>query len=196
MFQSGYVLCPACGSVVADAEGQLCAIDVPAQCCGATGAARETWPGLTAVKLLEILDSQDPAQHDGHRISVLFFASALEFMIEEVLVALVRRGTPHGALIEAVLDGHQGVHARRELYKKLTGTALGGVLKEPWGVTFLQDWAALTKARNKIAHGQYYYADSNNVLLLQRLRGTFLKAFVELHNHAMKCPLDPEEGNA
>ena len=193
MFDSGYLRCPACGILVCDPALELTAVEKPAPCCGARGASRGLWPGLQAIKLLEIAESQDQEQPEGHRIAVLFFASALEVMLEDVLVELLRQHTASEALSEAVLDCHQGVERRRALFGRLSGTALGDLLMEDWGQEFLRDWSTLAARRNKVAHGSYYYRGSEDVVLIQRMRASYLRAFVEMHNHVTRRAAVPSE---
>ncbi len=186
MFHSPYVRCPDCRMLVCDPELKLAAVDTPAPCCGARGASRGIWPGLQALKLLEIAEGQDQEQPEGHRIAVLFFASALEVMLEDVLVELLRQHTVSEALSEAVLDSHQGVERRRSLFGRLSGTALGDLLNEDWGQEFLRDWNMLAARRNKVAHGSYYYRGSEDVVVIHRMRRSYLRAFVEIHNHVTR----------
>ncbi len=117
---------------------------------------------------------------------VLFFASALEVMLEDVLVELLRQHTASEGLCEAVLDGYQGIERRRTLFGRLSGTALGDVLKEDWGQEFLRDWSRLTTQRNKIAHGSYYFRGSEDVELIRRLRTNLPRSFAEMHNHVTR----------
>lgn len=186
MFHSPYVRCPACRILVYDPELKLAAVDTPAPCCGARGAARRLWPGLQATKLLEIAESQDQQQPEGHRIAVLFFASALEVMLEDVLVELLQQHTASEALSDAVLESYQGVERRRNLFGRLSGTALGDLLKEEWGQEFLRDWNTLVARRNKVAHGSYYYGGSEDVVVVHRMRQSYVRAFVEIHNHVTR----------
>lgn len=186
MFATAYLRCPECHVIFADPDGKLSAVETPAPCCGARGDPRRIWPGRQALKLLEVVENQDVANPDEHRIALLFFASALELMLEAVLVELVRQHTTSDALSEAILDSYQGVERRRSLFSRLSGTSIGGVLSDEWGQEFLRDWKALATRRNKVAHGAYYYADSNDLLLMQRMRGSYLRAFVEMHNHVTR----------
>ena len=187
MFHSPYLRCPACQILVADPEYRLAAVDTPAPCCGAHGASRGIWPGLQALKLLEVVEAQDQEHPDGHRAALLFFASTLEVMLEDVIVELLRQHTESEELREAVLDSHQGVERRRTLFGRLSGTALGDLLKEGWGQEFLRDWTTLAGRRNKVAHGAYYYRGSEDNPLIRRMKGSFLRAFVEMHNHVTRC---------
>ncbi len=186
MFHSPYLRCPACGILVCDPTFDLVRVDNPAPCCGAHGESRSIWPGLQAIKLLEIAQDQDQESPEGQRISVLFLASALELMLEDVLVELLQQHTNSEALREAVLDAHQGVERRRTLFTKLNRASLGEVLAEQWGKEFLQDWKTLAERRNKIAHGKYYYRDSNDLELVRRISSGLLRAFVEVHNHVTR----------
>ena len=186
MFHTPYLRCPACDIIVLDPELKLAAVDEPAPCCGARGASRGIWPGLQAIKLLEISEAQDREQPDGQRIALLFFASALEVMLEDVLVEVLRQHTQSEELSEAVLDSHQGVERRRSLFGRLSGTSLGDLLQGDWGQQFLRDWTTLAQRRNKVAHGAYYYLGSEDGVLLERLRGTYLRAFTEMHNHVTR----------
>jgi hypothetical protein len=186
VFQSPYLRCPACQLIVADPELALLAVDAPAPCCGAHGEARTVWPGLQASKLLEVAQAQDRNQPDGHRIELLFFASALEVMLEDVLVEVLRQHTSSRELRDAVLDSYQGVERRRTLFGRLSGTTPGDLLRETWGQEFLRDWTTLASRRNKVAHGAYYYRGSEDLILIDRMRRTFLKAFVEMHNHVTR----------
>lgn len=193
MFHSPYVRCPACRIVVYDPELTLAAVATSAPCCGASGVSRRIWPGMQAVKLLEIAESQDQGEPEGHRIAVLFFASALEVMLEDVLFELIRQHTASEALSEAVLESYQGVGRRRSLFGRLSGTALGDLLKEDWGQEFLRDWSTLAERRNKVAHGSYYYRGSEDVELVDRMRRSYLRTFVEMHNHVTRRPTAPNE---
>ena len=186
MLHSPYLRCPACGILLFDPTFELAALAKPAPCCGAHGASREIWPGLQAMKLLEIVDSHDREPAEDHRIALLFLASALEIMLEDVLVELLRQETSSEVLIEATLDCNQGVERRRTLFGRLSGTPLGELLTEDWGQEFLRDWGTLSARRNKVAHGKYYYRGSEDVVLLQRVRRNCLRAFVEMHNRVSR----------
>jgi hypothetical protein len=137
------------------------------------------------MKLLEIAGNQDQTP-EGHRISILFFASALETILEDVIVELLKQLTASDALREAVLESNQGVGRRRELFGSLAGMPLGGLLNEDWGQAFLRDWSTLAQRRNKVAHGGYYYKGSDDVELLTRMRGNCLRVFVEMHNYVTR----------
>jgi hypothetical protein len=193
MLHSPYVRCPACRILVFDPELKLAALDTPAPCCGARGASRGIWPGLQALKLLEIAESQDQQQPEGHRITVLFFASALEVMLEDVLVELLQQHTSSEALSEAVLDSHQGIERRRDLFRQLAGTSLGDLLREDWGREFLLDWKTLAARRNKVAHGSYYYRGSEDMVTVHRMRNSYFPAFAEMHNHVTRHAATPRE---
>ena len=106
-------------------------------------------------------------------------------MLEDILVELIRAHTPSEPIREALLEAYEGVSRRRMLYKNLSGHALGDVLTEDWGQSFLADWAALASRRNKVAHGQYYFRASNDVELLKRVLRSFARAFVAMHNDAV-----------
>jgi hypothetical protein len=186
MFHSPYLRCPACRILLYDPGDKLGRLAEPAPCCGARGETRESWPGLQAIKLLEIAEGQDTDKPEGTRIGVLFFASAFEVMLEDILVELLRQHTASEGLCEAVLDGYQGIERRRTLFGRLSGTALGDVLKADWGQEFLRDWSTLTAQRNKIAHGSYYFRGSEDVELIRRLRTNFLRSFAEMHNHVTR----------
>lgn len=145
------------------------------------------------MKLLEIAEGQEKGEPEGHRIGVLFFASALEIMLEDVLVELIRQHTASEVLSEAFLESHQGVGRRRSLFGRLSGTALGDLLKEDWGQELLRDWTTLAERRNKVAHGSYYYQGSEDVVLIDRMRRSYLRAFVEMHNHVTHRSARPNE---
>ncbi len=196
MLHSPYLRCPACAMLVSDPMFELASLEKPAPCCGASGASRGIWPGLQARKLLEIADIQDNAQPDGHRIAILFLASALEIMLEDVLVELLRQDTASEALIEATLDSNQGVERRRVLFGRLNGTPLGELLTEGWGQEFLCDWSALAARRNKVAHGRYYYHGSEDVVLLERVRRDCLRAFAIMHNEVTRRAAMPRMADA
>jgi hypothetical protein len=193
MFDNPYVRCPACRLLVSDPELELLAVDKPAPCCGASGAARCSWPGLQANELLEIATSQDQGEPEGQRVAVLFFASALEVMLEDVLYELLQEHTSSEALRDAVLDSYQGVERRRSLFGRLA-RPLGELLSEPWGQELLRDWSTLAGRRNKVAHGSYYYRGSEDVALIQRMEEKYLRAFVEMHNHVTRQAMRVDEG--
>lgn len=182
MVESGFVRCPSCGILVHDPQLDLLRTGKAAPCCGAAGESREGWPSLQAIKLLEVADAQDRTSQDGQRVAVLFFASALEAMLEDLLVEVLRDHSSSEALRDAVLDGYEGVARRKQLFKRLSGRKLGDILSELWGQEFLADWERLSTRRNRIAHGSYYFPDSTDVLLMERLSGSMFKALAELNN--------------
>lgn len=186
MFNSPYLRCAACRILLFDPGYKLGWLSTPAPCCGAQGESPESWPGLQAIKLLEIAENQDIDTPEGIRVGVLFLASALEVMLEDVLVELLRQHTTSDGLREAVLEGYQGIERRRALFGRLSNTSLGDLLKEEWGQEFLRDWRTLTTQRNKIAHGSYYFRGSEDVELIKRLRASVLRSFVEMHNHVTR----------
>lgn len=186
MFPVSYLRCPECRIIVFDPELKLGAINMPAPCCGTHGTSRGIWPGIQAIKLLEVAQGQNSTHPDEHRIAVLFFASALEIMLEDVLVELLRQHTTSEDLRETVLDSNQGVERRRILFARLSGTTLGDLLKDDWGQEFLRDWTTLAAHRNKVAHGAYFYHGSEDIVLIDRIRQNCLRAFVEMHNYVTR----------
>ena len=143
------------------------------------------------MKVLEIAENQVLEQPEGHRIAVLFFASALEIMMEDVLVEILHLHTASEGLREIILDCNQGIARRRALFGSLSGTPLGKLLTEEWGQEFLRDWTTLAGHRNKLAHGSYFYRGSEDVMLLQRMRQNYLRVFVEMHNYVTRLAATP-----
>lgn len=82
---------------------------------------------------------------------------------------------------------------RPPLSREQNGTTLGDLLKEDWGQEFLRDWNTLAARRNKVAHGSYYYRGSEDVVAVHRMRGSYLRAFVEMHNYVTQRAAAPSE---
>jgi hypothetical protein len=177
-----FVICPTCGIVTHDPALNLADKDIPAPCCGASGETRGLWLPLPAVALLNLVENQDRHKDEGRRIAVVFLAAAVEILLEDVLSHLLRLHTTSDALVEATLDGYQGVARRRDLFNRLSARPMGEILIDKRLKEFLADWQSLIELRNKLAHGHAFVTSSRHDDLIRRVEGRACEAFAELEN--------------
>ncbi len=182
MIDSRYLQCPDCRKLVLDPNLQLGRVDTPCPLCAASGSSRGIWPGLDALKLLDVAFAQDLDLQDGHRVAVLFLASAFEVMLADILSTLVKDHCASERLADVVLDEWDTLARRKALFSSLSVRSLGEILNTPQDQQFLQDWDALAKRRNQMAHGHYYYRGSEDAVVLGRLQGQAFHAFAKIHN--------------
>lgn len=182
-----YVQCPSCRKVILDPHGELGRLDQPTPCCGASGEHRILWPSPETYDILGIARNQELATSQGRRIAIVFLASALEILFENVLWELLAAHGSSTSISELVLDGYQGRERRTTLFKNLSGKSVSEVLKNGRLETFHTDWTKLAKARNEIVHQYYYERTPEMQALIKRVVDRCFKAFAELHNYAVTC---------
>jgi hypothetical protein len=182
MINSEYLLCPDCRKLVHDPHLQLGRLTMPCPMCAASGSSRGTWPSLDPLKLLDVAFAQDLDSQDGHRVAILFLASAVEVMLADILSTLVKGHSTSERLADIVLDEWDTLSRRKTLFNRLSRRPLGDILSTPDEQHFLQDWDTLAKRRNQLAHGHYYYRGSEDAAVLTRLRADVFHAFAKLHN--------------
>lgn len=182
MIDSGYLQCPDCRKLVHDPNLELSRLEIACPLCASSGRSRGIWPSLDALKLLDVAFAQDLDSQDGHRVAVLFLASAFEVMLADILFTLVKGHSPSERLADVVLDEWDTLTRRRVLFSRLSLRPLGEILSTPAGQLFLQDWDALAKRRNHLAHGHYYYRGSEDAVVLRRLQENAFPKFASIHN--------------
>lgn len=182
VIESGYLECQDCRKLVHDPNLQLGRVDIPCPLCASFGSSRGIWPSLDALKLLDVAFDQDVDSQDGHRVAVLFLASAFEVMLADILSTLVKGHSPSERLADVVLDEWDTLARRKLLFNRLSVRPLGEILSTPAGQQFLQDWDALAKRRNQLAHGHYYYRGSEDAVVLRRLQEKAFQEFASIHN--------------
>lgn len=182
---SPYIQCPACRRLNFDPDRKLARRDEPAPCCGASGEARIIWPSAETHDILEIARKRRLGTAQGRRIAIVFLATALEMLLESILWELLAAHRSSVFLSEIILDGYRGRDRRIGLFKTLSGKSISNVLKAKKLENFLADWDEIARARNDIAHGQYFYERKGRTgVLIKRVINSCLQVFAELQNHA------------
>ncbi len=182
MIDSQYLQCPSCRKLIHDPALELGRVDTPCPLCEASGKSRGIWPSLNALKLLELAFVQDLASEDDHRVAVLFMASGFEVMFADILSFLVKSHRASERLGKIVIDEWDTIARSKQLFNRLSDKPLGEILNTAEGQQFLQDWDVLTKRRNNLAHGHYYYRGSLDGVVLERLKNQAFHAFAKVHN--------------
>lgn len=182
IYHSPYVQCPACGKIIPGSPSKLIRPDEPAPCCGATGEARLLWPSLEVHHFLELVHKQNLDSTNERRVAIVFLATVLELLLENVLWELVRTYTDSHQLAEYLFDTSWGKERRIRLYDKLSDRPLGELLQENGMGEFLKEWGELSSVRNKIVHGRYYASVATDADLIRHLSRDALKAFTLIHN--------------
>jgi len=92
-----YSRCSACGRVFPESDwNHFTGITAP--CCGAKGAARESWPPASVSQLMEMVFRQDVDSPSGAQTAAVLLCSVATLIIENILINHLKTspGVPGG----------------------------------------------------------------------------------------------------
>jgi hypothetical protein len=189
MHRPKYLECQKCGEICPE-SAHVSDIE-PWPCCGAVDAAYE-WPELTVITMLNLVDAQDPTDHDQRRVAIMFLATAVELLLEQSLWLLLPKHCKTKELARLTLEWNRGKEKMTTLYKQLSGESISNILKGNGYEVFLSRWDTLTKLRNQIAHGRFYAAvhesEEKERELIENVYQDCIPVFAHIHNYALKVP--------
>jgi hypothetical protein len=187
-----YMRCPACRRVVLDPDRKVAVHGEPAPCCGGKGEGGLVWPSVEIHDVIDIAKKQKLRTPRGRRVAIVFLASALEMLLEDVLWELLEVHGSSNSLSKLVLDGYHGRDRRVGVFKTLAGKSVSEVLRAKHLDSFDEDWKAITKARNGIVHKYTYERGDDQQAQIQRVIDRCFEAFEELNNYAVAPKVKPK----
>jgi two-component system chemotaxis response regulator CheY len=172
-----YRRCVSCGRILPHAEWKSTAGQSP--CCAAKGAACEEWPSDAALKLLEISHQQYPETTKKVQFIATFLCSAIEMMLESVLLWHIK-ASPKGGAKEFKSGG--GLAGLIKSYEEFSGSSMADRFETLGAGGFISDIHRLMELRSELAEEKGGPASRTSRMAVLSVREWCVKYFVLLNN--------------
>ena len=158
------------------------------------------WPPQEVGLFVELAVSRS-ADHPSVR--TILIATALEALLEDVLLIAFHWGYGPHVLVELLLDSYRGLERRAQLFRGVTGLSLPEALSSTEHQDFWTAWQSVVRARNAFAHGRLLERTKTNSspiitpvpaadpTVLDQLQSTMLAVFAQLR-WVVKKQVDPK----
>lgn len=159
---SEYIECRDCGCI-SKPTSSLMSLAICIAWCGNT--PEYGWQGWPPEATSVFVDLARARQTDDVRIRCVLLVTALEALLEDLLITILAWSHVPVPIAELLLESFRGFERRGSLFRELTGQSIPKTFALIGLRNFYEGWVIIVKARNAFVHARLTESSSGSLLV-------------------------------